>query len=64
MLHRFCFPCDSTFLSCANCCIKQYVKLTKRKRKKKPKQKNPQKKDFDEIPFGNMYSDKQGRALL
>lgn len=28
------------------------------------KQKNPQKKDFDEIPFGNIYSDKQGRVLL
>lgn len=32
--------------------------------KEKKQTKNPQKKDFDEIPFGNMYSDKQGRVLL
>jgi len=44
--------------------LSNMLNLQKEKEKKKPKQKNPQKKDFDEIPFGNMYSDKQGRALL
>lgn len=53
MLHRFCFPCDSILISCANCCIKQYVKLTQN-----------QKKDFVEIPFRNMYRGKERRVLL